>query len=84
MCQFGRTNPRRFWQPGGGFDNNATEPQVLVRRIEYIQGNPVRRELVTRAEEWKRSSAGWGDGKNSLMPEPIDLGGLVGYFRGKE
>jgi putative transposase len=45
--------------------------------IEYIHANPVRRGLVTRAEEWKWSSAGWFEGKNSLRPDLVDPGILL-------
>jgi putative transposase len=67
---------RRFWQAGGGFDRNAVELQTLLAMIEYIHANPIRRGLVSRAEEWKWSSAGWLEGKNSLRPDPLDLGGF--------
>jgi hypothetical protein len=30
----------------------------------------------------KWSSAGWVEGKNSLLPAPIDDGGLTGLFSG--
>jgi len=80
----GSRQRRRFWQPGGGFDNNATDPAVILRMIEYIHGNPVRRGLVIQPEDWKWSSAGWIDGKNSLRPDAIDVGGLTGYFGGRE
>ena len=68
---------RRFWQPGGGFDRNAIDPLVILAMIEYIHGNPVRKELVENPEDWKWSSAGWVEGKNSLRPDPVDFGGLV-------
>jgi putative transposase len=68
---------RRFWQAGGGFDRNTIEPYVILSMIEYIHGNPVRKELVEKPEDWKWSSAGWVEGKNSLRPDPVDLGGPV-------
>jgi len=51
--------------------------------IEYIHNNPVRRGLVSRAEDWKWSSAGWHEGKNSLRPDPIDLGGFCVFTAGR-
>jgi len=75
---------RRFWQPGGGFDNNANEPKVILRMIEYIHGNPVPRRLVIRPEDWKWSSAGWYEGKNSLRPDVVNFGGPTVYFGGRE
>jgi hypothetical protein len=41
------------------FDRNITEPGTLEKMIEYIQMNPVRKGLVTRAIDWKWSSAVW-------------------------
>ena len=79
----GRRTARRFWQAGGGFDNNATEPAVILRMIEYIHGNPVRRQLVAKPEDWKWSSAGWLEGKNSLRSDILDVGGMIGYFGGR-
>jgi putative transposase len=80
----GKRKERRFWQAGGGFDNTALDPQVILRMIEYIHGNPVRRGLVLRPDDWKWSSAGWFEGKNSLRPDRVDVGGLTGYFGGRE
>jgi putative transposase len=74
----------RFWQPGGGFDHNATDPQVILRMIEYIHHNPVRRELVVKAEDWKWSSAGWQDGKNTLRPDVVECGGLTAFLGGHQ
>src|SRR5262249_25630245 len=50
---------RRFWQPGGGYDRNITSIATLRAIIDYIHANPVRRGLVTRAEDWEWSSARW-------------------------
>jgi putative transposase len=74
---------RRFWQAGGGFDRNAVEPQTVLTMIEYIHANPVRRGLANRAEEWKWSSAGWFEGKNSLRPDTVELGGTCLYLGGR-
>jgi putative transposase len=38
----------RFWQRGGGYDRNITDPDTLRTMIEYIHHNPVRRGLVSR------------------------------------
>jgi putative transposase len=80
----GKRLERRFWQPGGGFDHNATDPKVILRMIEYIHGNPVRRRLVSQPEEWKWSSSGWVEGKNSLRPDAIEFGGATPCFGGRE
>ena len=47
----------RFWQRGGGFDANLTEPETVWRTVEYIHANPVRRQLCIRPIDWKWSSA---------------------------
>jgi putative transposase len=73
--QRGTRVEQRFWQAGGGFDRNVVEPDIVLAMIEYIHANPVRRGLVSSAEVWKWSSAGWYQGKNSLKPDSIKLGG---------
>jgi putative transposase len=62
-----------FWQTGGGFDRNITEPQTLESMIDYIHQNPVRRGLVERPSDWVWSSAGWYEGKETtgLVPDRI-------------
>ena len=47
----------RFWQRGGGYDRNVFEPAAIFEQIEYIHGNPVRRGLCARAEDWLWSGA---------------------------
>ncbi|HUU45051.1 MAG TPA: hypothetical protein VM118_04895 [Acidobacteriota bacterium] len=47
----------RFWQPGGGFDRNLYSPDIIRHTIAYIEGNPVRRRLVSSPLEWEWSSA---------------------------
>jgi len=46
----------RFWQRGGGYDRNIRDDRELYEKIKYIHDNPVRRDLVTRPEEWRWSS----------------------------
>jgi putative transposase len=62
-----------FWQPGRGHDRNIIATRTLLRMIDYIHQNPVRRGLVERACDWKWSSAGWFEGlmMNDLKPDPI-------------
>lgn len=62
-----------FWQRGGGYDRNITEPGTLLRMIDYVHMNPVRKGLVEQASDWKWSSAGWYAGMtpNTLEPDPI-------------
>jgi putative transposase len=68
----GRTE-RLFWQSGGGYDRNLVEPRTLAAVIDYLHRNPVRRGLVSRAEDWRWSSAGWfaGAESNPLRPDRI-------------
>ena len=47
----------RFWQRGGGYDRNLTEPAKLYAEIDYVHMNPVRKGLVERPEDWPWSSA---------------------------
>jgi putative transposase len=50
---------RRFWQRGGGYDRNLYRDEELLRKIEYIHNNPVRRGLVACTTDWPWSSARW-------------------------
>ena len=72
----GNQTRHQFWQKGGGYDRNTTEPATLHKMIEYIHLNPVRRGLAERSTDWKWSSAGWiaevGDSPlimNRILPE---------------
>ncbi|WP_175517492.1 REP-associated tyrosine transposase [Planctomicrobium piriforme] len=47
----------RFWQPGGGYDENLWNARPIREVIDYIHANPVRRGLVERPTDWKWSSA---------------------------
>ena len=47
----------RFWQRGGGYDRNITEPRTTWLEIDYLHANPVRRDLCKRPEDWYWSSA---------------------------
>ena len=62
----GRRTERLFWQSGGGYDRNVVEPATLMKVIDYIHANPVRRGLAERSWEWKWSSAAFyhDDGVN--------------------
>jgi len=64
---------RHFWQSGGGYDRNVTEPRTLRAMIDYIHLNPVRRGLVERARDWRWSSAAWFEGNEGcgLIPDPV-------------
>jgi len=69
--QRGQRTERLFWQSGGGYDRNITEPKTLLRMIDYIHVNPVRRGLVGHASHWKWSSAAHFQGAGS-SPVALD------------
>lgn len=46
----------RFWQEGGGFDRNLTEPKTVRAVIDYLHLNPVRRGMVSQAGDYRWSS----------------------------
>jgi putative transposase len=63
---------RLFWQSGGGYDRNITGGKTLLRMIDYLHFNPVRRGLVQLARDWKWSSAAFFEGGQSPIPlDPI-------------
>ena len=63
---------RLFWQSGGGYDRNVTSANAVMRMIDYIHQNPVRRGLTECARNWKWSSAAWFEGGDSpLLIDPI-------------
>ena len=47
----------RFWQRGGGYDRNLTEPKSIWAEIDYFHANPVRRGLCDTPTAWPWSSA---------------------------
>jgi putative transposase len=69
----GKRTEYHFWQRGGGYDRNITDPTTLEKMIEYLHLNPVRKELVIRAVDWHWSSARWFAGleSNCLRPDRI-------------
>jgi putative transposase len=70
--QRGAHTERLFWQYGGGYDRNITCGKTLLRMVEYLHLNPVRRGLVLRAADWKWSSATAFEGGCSPIPlDPI-------------
>ncbi len=58
----------RFWQAGAGQDHNVHDPKTAHNIVEYIHGNPVRRGLVDRPEDWLWSSAAdWAGVGNPML-----------------
>ena len=72
-AKHGASFQHHFWQPGREHDRNVIRGQTLLKMIDYIHLNPVRRGLVEQARQWKWSSAGWYEGSplNHLPPDPI-------------
>ena len=69
-----------FWQSGAGYDRNITEGNTLPRMIDYVHENPVRKRWVTRAVDWKWSSAAWYVDRTAtpLVPDPVPPESLAG------
>jgi len=58
QLETGLKQPRyRFWQDGRGYDRNYWSASEIIRQVEYIHHNPVRRGLVEKPEDWYWSSA---------------------------
>ncbi|MBL7223295.1 MAG: transposase [Candidatus Brocadiae bacterium] len=64
--------PLRFWLPGGGYDRNIMKRGTLLKAVDYIHNNPVRRGLVEAPGMWRWSSVHEWDEPGS-GPIPIDL-----------
>ena len=47
----------RYWQEGPGFDRNLYMRKAILAAIDYLHNNPVKRQLVQQAVDWKWSSA---------------------------
>jgi len=71
--QRGEKTERLCWQSGGGYDRNINTSQTLLKMIDYIHANPIRKNLAESPCDWKWSSAGWfaGESKNALPVDPI-------------
>ena len=72
----GRREVYRLWQAGGGYDRNLTDPNAVGRAIEYIEWNPVRKNIVTHPSGWRWSSAQAREGVKDV-PIQIDEVKLV-------
>jgi len=75
----------RFWQEGPGYDRNLFGEATILKAIDYIHANPVRRGLCRRPVDWRWSSARWfaSDGRDvdrshpPLTPLPVKFGWRV-------
>ena len=63
-------------RPSGGYDRNVVEPKTLLKMLDDIHANLVRKQLVQRPQDWKWSSAAWYDDRTpvplSVDPIPPD------------
>jgi len=55
-----------FWQKGF-FDRFMRTPKELSETLDYMHKNPVRKGLVTTAEQWRWSSASAYAGRPSIL-----------------
>jgi REP element-mobilizing transposase RayT len=62
-------NGNAFWQDES-FDHWIRNDAEFRKLIEYVENNPVRAGLVTRAQDWRWSSA-WSTG-GDRFPSPAD------------
>ena len=58
----GKDGKTRFWLTGGGHDRWMRSDDDCREKSDYLHGNPVKRGLVARPEDWKWSSAWKGSG----------------------
>ncbi|MBD3418767.1 MAG: hypothetical protein GF398_01490 [Chitinivibrionales bacterium] len=68
-----RRNVFRFWQAGGGFDRNLRNGIAIHKSIEYIEANPVRRNLPSSPSEYRWSSAYARLRESSLIPNRFNM-----------
>ena len=52
-----RSQTFRFWQQGGGHDQNIRGERRILNATHYIHRNPLRRGLAATPMDWKWSSA---------------------------
>ena len=66
--------PKPLWKTRG-YDFNVVREDKVVEKLEYMHGNPVRRGLVDRPEQWRWSSYRFYEmGDASLMAMDWDGG----------
>ncbi|MHC4341618.1 MAG: transposase [Planctomycetota bacterium] len=74
----------RFWE-GPYFPRRVRDSRHLLVALAYDHLNPVRENMVIRAEDYRRSSAAWwawqGDSPVTLLRRPLPFGLEFGEFR---
>ena len=63
----GKDDVFRFWQQGGGYDENLFKGKTIENVFDYIHANPIRRGLVKLATEWTWSSARYWEGCDDVL-----------------
>jgi len=63
----------QFWQPGPGFDRNLWNGKAIHDSINYIEENPVRKQLADKPEIWKWSSAYARKNQTGVIPDKYDM-----------
>jgi REP element-mobilizing transposase RayT len=56
----------QLWQEGSHPEEIISE-EMMIKKIEYIHNNPVRRGYVDNPTDWRYSSAGNYEGKEGLI-----------------
>ena len=52
----------------------VSRDDALFQKLDYMHANPVRAQLVSRAEDWEFGSAGWyAEGKGPLVIDALDV-----------
>ncbi len=63
----------QFWLKGGGYDRNIYSKSEFNEKFSYIHENPVKAGLVSRASEWRWSSAAVYDASGDMPYQPDPL-----------
>jgi len=72
LCRWSSGASGCVWQKDGNLDALLSEQQ-LVKRLDYLHHNPVRKGYVLRPEDWKYSSArNWLLGDHSVISLDMD------------
>ncbi len=61
----------RFWQEGGGFDDNLSDPAEVRRTLDYMHANPIRRGLCVEPADWRCSS--WHHWSGDRLPDSLPV-----------
>ena len=68
-----RNRPYRFWMAGGAYDRNMDTQETLMKSVNYIHNNPVKRGLVENPEDWTWSSyRAWNGLKDVILEIDIE------------